>query len=150
PGELARPGVGSKSVSSLFSRKPRPGNYHAAAADLLDRKGVADDVAPAIRHGEMGGRDAFSALAIAPRRSVLERIGISGCYGAGGGGRPNQRSPLCRELFGEQASQGNVDDVRVAQVGVAVGKGEPRRLEVAMQGLGAAQVVHVEAFQDVE
>src|SRR5438132_13508504 len=25
PGELARPGVGSKSVSSLLSRKPRPG-----------------------------------------------------------------------------------------------------------------------------
>src|SRR5438067_6708004 len=63
----------------VVEQEPAPRHDHATAADLLDREGVADNVAPSIRDGQMSGRDAFPiSFAASGRGVLLKRIGIAG------------------------------------------------------------------------
>src|SRR6266699_1822630 len=83
----------------VVQQEAAPGDHHPTAADLLDRKGVADDVAPSIRHREMRRRNPLSAFALVRRRSRLKRKRVARRDGARRGRRPNQSPALRREPF---------------------------------------------------
>src|SRR5438876_8549989 len=88
----------------------------AAAADLLDREGVRDDVAETITDGEVrGGR--------------VERRGIAGRDGDRTGGRADESPALRRVGVRAQTLQRHAYEVGFGDVMVAIALSVPRRLQ---------------------
>ena len=114
----------------------------AAAAGLLDRQGVGDDVAGRVRGDQVRSRRALGI----DRRSVgrhgsgrggagRARSARVACgHGPGGGALTDAARAAGGVVVGEQRVDRDVDERRVAEVAVAVGVGEPGGLEVTVQG----------------
>ena len=147
-----------KSVSSLLSRKPRPGTTMPVAAGLLDGEGVLDDVAPPVGDGQVRG-----ALALgrpAPRRRALARSAQPPSYAVGVARRDRRRDRVAVGSIGQarsaanavasSASRRHVGVRRVADIAAAVGERERAGLQVAVQRLRSAVRGRGRALQDVE
>ena len=85
-----------------------------------------------------------------PRTPQRRRAGIARGDGNRERRRADQRPAYGRVVVREQARQRHVDEGRVAQVDVAVGERELRRLDHPVQRELARSARKVEAFEDVE
>ncbi|MCY1071484.1 hypothetical protein OV090_42470 [Nannocystis sp. RBIL2] len=118
---------------------------------LLDGDGEGDEVAPAVGDVDVGGlRVAVHQL---DRRERGRDPGDgAGRHGAGVLGQVDQGGALLDVLGGEPAGEGDVDELGVAEVGVAIGEREVHRLhhQVVAQAGVERVLADVEPLEDVE
>ena len=126
-------------MSSLLSRKPQPGDDDSAAAGRLDREGVGDDHAVVVGDGQVGRRlalaidvDASAAGSVRPAARLDQPVSASAACSVISARRSRGVG------VGEQAVERHAEEVGVGEVGAAVGVGVARRLEEAVERLGAS------------
>ena len=155
-GSGAVPCVGAKlkSVSSLLSRNPRPGTTIPLPPVCSIVCVYDDDVAPPVGAPRVVGVRSRRCPASCPRwppsrscepfRSPGATGLVSACVGS-------IRQARCwAKPIGQQRLLRDVDERRIADVPVAVGEGQPCRLEVVMQRLHAVHRGQVELLEDVQ
>ena len=123
-----------KSVSSLLSRKPWPGTTSPEPPVDSIVNVYDDDVAVLVGHGEVRrrarARRRRRRLAGTRARAVVERMRITGRDRARRGRLADQRASRRGEVLGDQPGERDVEElveVRVGDVGAAVGEREARR-----------------------
>ena len=133
-----------KSVSSLLSRKPRPGTM-MPEPPVCSMVSVYSTTLPHLSatvrlvvemfsvSGVVGSRAAGAAHTPSYDVGVAGRDRLDGAPGPG-----RSAGALGGEPVGEQVAQRHVDVRRVADVLAAVGEGQRARLEVVVQRLGVA------------
>ncbi len=138
----------------VVEQEPVAGDDDAAAAGLLDGQGVADHVAPAVGDRQVGGG---RPLGRAGHRHPTGRAAgpegrerVAGRHRADVGASPIRQRRSSAKPWLSSPRQGHVDVAGVADPAVAVGEGQPGRLQVVEQGLGAGLRPQVVALQDVE
>ena len=144
-----------KSVSSLFSRKPRSGTtmplppvdsiVSVYDTTLPHRSAVVRCVVevPPSSTSTAATPTSSHAAVVAVRRSRRHRLGRRG-RGV------DEAGALGGEPVREQLLQRHVDVIGIADVGVAVGVRERARLEVVVQRLRAVEAGEVELLEDVQ
>ena len=127
-----------KSVNSLLSRNPWPGNDESRAAGRFDRERVRDDGSGLVRRRQMGGRLPRPRTDTDPRAGLPRRRG-----------RRDQRAPGRRVLVREQPGERHVEVGRIGEVRT-VREGVARGLEVVVQGGLPRHRREVVALEDVQ
>ncbi len=137
----------------VVEQEAAAGNGDAAAGELFDGVGVADDVAPLVGDDEVVGLGALVHRVAGHGRGRACRVRRerrSGCDRRGQRGGADEAATGGRERGVEQAVLRHRFVVGVADVGVAVGEGEPAGLEVVEQRRRPRLGGEIKAGQDVQ
>jgi hypothetical protein len=119
----------------VVEQEPATRDDNPTATELLDRVRVRHDIPPPVAdHEVVGVRTVVARLRVrGGQRACRRAIQITGRNRTRQRmRRVDQASPLLGEPIGQQRLLRDVDERRIADVPVAVGEGQPCRLEVVM------------------